>query len=133
MKPLLAIALACVLLACPLRCAIGGCQDGGLSDVDSSQCECCLPPSSQDQDTPGPALPASDCDCESCICDGAIPVNSSLRDYRATGQTLTFSPPIACQVMQGPTRPTRDLGTANPNANRFHGDNTRVAFSRWIL
>ena len=133
MKPLLAIALACVLLACPLRCVIGGCQDGGLSDVDSSQCECCLPPSLPDQDAPGPALPVSDCDCESCICDGAIPANSSLRDNRATELTLAFSPPIACQAMQGPTRSVLDLAMANPHAIRFHGDTARVALSRWIL
>lgn len=134
MKPLLAIALACVLLVCPLRCAIGGCQDVAFSEGDSSHCACCLPVSTPDREgSPNPDLPDSSCDCESCVCDGAIPPGNSFRDGSLIDFVLDYSQPIPCWAMPAPASSTPNYGSLSPFPNRFQGDTARVALSCWIL
>lgn len=134
MKPLFAIALACVLLACPLHCAIGGCQDVALSEVGASHCQCCLPLQAPEQEgVPMPALPVSNCDCENCMCDGAIPVGTNYRNHGLTSLSLDIAPATVGWAAQPPALPTSNRRFDASIPIRILGNNARAAFSCWII
>ena len=69
---LIAVVLIANLLACPLRCS--ACQVAGVPDAVRAETPCCCCPNPTDVKPSLPEnddAPTGDCDCPSCICEGA--------------------------------------------------------------
>ena len=93
------------LLACPLWCSGVASADGG----QVPRCGCCTncsdtpslpgPDSSSGPLEPSPLGPADECQCSSCVCNGAV-----LTDTDSVHETLLASPHFADDVAESRSR-----------------------------
>ena len=75
----LTVLLIAALLACPIRCfACQGSSGDGADVAQTALCGCCSQDGCESGSDPFGPVPAGECDCQDCLCDGAISESDAL-------------------------------------------------------
>lgn len=109
MRSSMTFLLIASLLYCPFRCATGaGCADSfDVADADvvcHSCCDACDRNETQGEELPQPGCPREDCDCQACICRGAIVDGEPLTLDRLSARTVWL--PLESLACQSQTKTT---------------------------
>ncbi len=136
-SPIFVLLLIVNLLACPLRCV--SCETGAAIDGNcaATQCLCCA---SSDGNSASDSLPTSespepcgdDCNCQNCICEGAL-VEGDVELPNATDEVSLWTHWLAdgrtdSAVLQIP------LTRSHAPAGQFVcGRDVRVAHQSWLI
>lgn len=128
---LLALLLIVNLLMCPVRCLAHEAKAAGSQESVESACACC---SHSDEgtssETPSPC--SDSCDCENCICEGAvleseIDLSDPLTHFGdAQDSLLTF---VVIVTQPASVTPDQDL----TSRQLLSGRDLRVSHQSWLL
>ena len=124
------------LLACPVRCLSCETNVAAGEDVATAACSCCshgVEASASESPEPSPRPCGDDCNCQNCICEGAVvEADVVLPDSpEQSGQwvrAVMVVNPTAALLDEASSRRSRA-----PNGRLLCGRDVRVAHQSWLI
>jgi hypothetical protein len=138
-RPTLTVLLIAALLASPIRCFVCQVSSGNGDVAQTASCGCCSQDgceSGSDASGPMPAgepVPTGECDCQDCLCDGAISESDALPLAVKTIQVGVLpSTMISLDATRSVSSASRDW--AQKVRPRYRcGRDARTAHQSWLI
>ncbi|QEG23092.1 hypothetical protein [Mariniblastus fucicola] len=128
-----AFLLAAVVIICPLRCAVSGCEYAAETVMQSSACSCCSHLDAVQQLADQVPESSTGCECPHCLCCGALILPESQNDFFVHGFLLVltdFDRPTVVAKSQSANHSLRFSTSYSVDAS---GAAARASLSSWTL